>query len=470
MKADKRNKSRREFITKTSIIASRITFSPNVFSDTPLKNPLGNKNDKIKVGFIGLGNRGTQLLHRFMSNEDVEVTALCDAYEPYINRDYNKVAARWKAIGRSPKMGEEFGKNVKKYKDFRTLLEDKNVDAVCISTPDHWHALQTIAAIEAGKDVYVEKPLTINISEGRAMVDAQKKSNRIVAVGLNRRGSSIYQKLSKEIQGGKIGKVTIARALRVSNMAPNGIGNLKAEDPPEGFDWDMWLGPRANRPYQFNIAPYMFRWWDDYSSQMGNWGVHYMDVIRWMIGERAPSAISAVGGKYVLTHDGTIPDTMEVLFEFASGVIVKFSIHEACGGGNIPIGEIELKGTSGNIEINQNQYQVIPSGPGQFQTWKELVKPEVYSMKSDKQFGDLNISEDSTANLIRNFLDCVKSREEPWCPLEEGHRSTSFAHLANMSLKMKTRLEWDADQEMVTNLEKANELMSYTYRDPWKLK
>jgi predicted dehydrogenase len=368
-----------------------------------------------------------------------------------------------------PKMGEKFGNNVKKYPDFRKLLEDKNVDAVCISTPDHWHALQTIAALEAGKDIYVEKPLTINISEGRAMVNAQKKTDRVVAVGLNRRGSSIYQNLSKEIQGGKIGKITVARAMRVSNMAPDGIGNFKPGDPPPGFNWDMWLGPRAKRPYQFNIAPYKFRWWSNYSSQMGNWGVHYMDVIRWMMGEKAPSAISAVGGKYILKHDGDIPDTMEVLFEFASGAIVKFSIHEACGGGNIPIGEIELKGTLGNIGINQNRYQVIPSRPGQFQTWENLVEPEDYHIESDEQFGDLNISEDSTANLIRNFLDCIKSRQEPWCPLEEGHRSTSFAHLANMSLKLKSRLEWDAEKEMVTNLDKANELMSYEYRDPWKL-
>lgn len=469
MKAHQKKKSRRAFITKTSIIASGITLSPEVFSVTPLKYPLGNMNDKIRVGFIGLGNRGTQLMHSFMNNEDVEVTALCDAYEPYMSRDYGQVDQRWKAVGKIPKMGETFGDNVKKYKDFRKLLEDKNVDAVCISTPDHWHALQTIAAIEAGKDVYVEKPLTINISEGRAMIDAQKKSDRVVAVGLNRRGSSIFQKLSKEIQGGKLGKVSVARAMRVSNMAPEGIGTMKPEDPPPGFDWDMWLGPRAKRPYQYNIAPYKFRWWDDYSSQMGNWGVHYMDVIRWMIGEKAPSAISAVGGKYVLTHDGTIPDTMEVLFEFASGVIINFSIHEACGGGLIPTGEIELKGTKGNIGINQSQYQIIPSRPGQFQTWKQLIEPEKYTVESDEQFGDLNISEDSTANLIRNFLDCVKSRKEPWCPLEEGHRSTSFAHLANMSLKMQARLEWDPDNERVTNLEKANDLMSYTYRDPWTL-
>jgi len=468
MDTNQGTQTRRNFITKTSIIAGGITLGPELVSATPLKYPLGSQNDKIRMGFIGLGNRGSQLLHRFMANDDVEIAAFCDIYEPYMNRDYSQVDERWKAIGMIPKMGEDFP-NVKKYADFRNLLEDKEVDAVCISTPDHWHALQTIAALEAGKDVYVEKPLTINISEGRAMVEAQKKTDRVVAVGLNRRGSSIYQHLSKEIQGGKLGKVTVARALRVSNMAPEGIGKFKADTPPPGFNWDMWLGPRANRPYQFNIAPYKFRWWSDFSSQMGNWGVHYMDVIRWMMGERAPSAVSAVGGKYVLEHDGDIPDTMEVLFEFASGAIVKFSIHEACGEGNIPNGELELKGTLGNLVVDQNDYLVIPSRPGQFQTWDRHIDPEEYHIKSDKQYGDLNISEDSTANLIRNFLDCVKSREEPWCPLEEGHRSTSFAHLANMALKTKSRLEWDADKEKVTNLDKANDLMTYTYRDPWKL-
>lgn len=465
----KKSTSRRGFIAKTSIIASGLSFSPEIYGATPLNFSPGNSNDKIKVGFIGLGNRGTQLLHRFMKNDDVEVTALCDAYEPYILRDNSKINPKWNAIGKVPEMGENFGKEVKRYKDFRILLEDKNVDAVCIATPDHWHAVQTIMALEAGKDIYCEKPLTINISEGRAMVNAQKKTNRIVAVGLNRRGSSVYQNLSKEIKDGKIGKVTVASALRVSNMSPNGIGNLRSEDPPSDFDWDMWLGPRAKRPYQYNIAPYMFRWWEEYSSQMGNWGVHYMDVIRWMLGEQAPIAISAHGGKYVLTHDGNIPDTMEVLFEFASGSIVKFSIHEACGGGYLSTGEVELKGTKGNIGISQNGYIVKPSKPGQFQTWNQLVKEEEYSLKSDSQFGDLAISEDSTARLIRNFLDCVKTREEPWCPLEEGHRSTSFAHLANMALKTQTRLEWDPAREVVTNSIKANELMSYKYREPWNL-
>ncbi|MEM9329620.1 MAG: Gfo/Idh/MocA family oxidoreductase, partial [Bacteroidota bacterium] len=376
---------------------------------------------------------------------------------------------RYVDAGKSPKMGETFDKRVKQYEDFRELLDDKDIDAVCIATPDHWHAIQTIQALEAGKHVYVEKPLTITIKEGRAMVDAQKRTGKICAVGLNRRGSSIYQHLSKEVQNGLIGKVTTARAQRTSNMFPNGIGRLNSEAPPADFNWDMWLGPRPKRDYQYNIAPYFFRWWREYSSQMGNWGVHYMDVIRWLAGEQAPSAISALGGKYAVEDDRNIPDTMEVLFEFQSGLIVKFSIHEANGGGGVQGGEIELNGAKGNLVANQNGYKVIPARRGQFQTWDQLVAPIDEQFQGNAKFGDLGIRENSTARLIRNFLDCVKSGEEPWCPLEEGHRSTSFAHLANIALEVGGRIEWDAENEVVTNNPKANDLLHYEYRLPWKL-
>ena len=398
----------------------------------------------------------------------MEVAALCDVYAPYTSRDRSAVAKRYLDIGKVPKMGEDLGK-VKQYADFRKMLEQKDIDAVCIATPDHWHAVQTIQAMDAGMDVYCEKPLTITIKEGRAMVDAQKRTNQVCAVGLNRRGSSIYQHLEKEVKKGLIGKVTTARAQRTSNMYPDGIGMLSAEKPPKDFDWDMWLGPRPMRDYQYNIAPYFFRWWKEYSSQMGNWGVHYMDVIRWMVGESAPSAITAHGGKYLVKDDRNIPDTMEVLFEFDSGMIIKFSIHEANGGGGVHGGEVELNGAKGNLVASQNGFKVTPSRRGQFQTWDELVAPQEEKLKGNAKFGDLEIAENSTARLIRNFLDCVKSRKEPWCPLEEGHRSTSFAHLANIALEAGGRIEWDAKNERITNNDKANELLHYEYRKPWSL-
>jgi len=458
--------SRREFIAKSGMATAGTTLGVNALSAQRLqKGP----NDKIRMGFIGIGNRGTQLLRLFMKNPNVEIAALCDVYEPYTTRDRSAVHQRYLDLGKVPRMGEDFGKKVKRYTDFRKMLEQKDIDAVCIATPDHWHAIQTTQAMEAGKDVYVEKPLTITLQEGRAMVEAQKRTGRVCAVGLNRRGSSIFQALSKEVQGGLIGKVSTARALRISNMFPDGIGRMKAEAPPADLDWDMWLGPRPYRDYQYNIAPYSFRWWSEYSSQMGNWGVHYMDVIRWLIGETAPVAITAHGGKYAVNDDRDIPDTMEVLFEFKKGTIVQFSIHEASSGGGIPGGEIELNGAKGTLLASQDGFRVIPARPGQFQTWDKLVNEMQVELEGEVGHGDLKIKEDSTANLVNDFIECVKSGDEPLCTLEEGHRSTSFAHLANIALASNKRLEWDPVNERITNDDLANDLLHYKYRKPWTL-
>ena len=364
-------------------------------------------------------------------------------------------------------MGERFPKPPKLFKDYRKLLEDKEIDAVCVATPDHLHALITIDAIKAGKDVYCEKPLTNTVVEGRKMVQAQQTSKQVVAVGLNRRGNPSYLRLANELKEGKLGTLCVASAARISNLFPDGIGKQQPAEPPKDFDWDMWLGPRAFRPYRYNITLYKFRWYGDFSSQMGNWGVHYMDAIRWMMGETAPCAVTAAGGKYYLDHDGDIPDTMSVTFAFASGKIINFSVFEACGGPIFPYGEIEIRGTKGVVYADERGYKIMPSKPGQFQTWSKLVDAEEYKV-TEKALPD-GSSSVSTGGLIRDFIECVKTRKTPLCTLEEGHRSTCFAHLANIAVKMRQRLEWNAEQERFTNCEKANELLSYEYRAPWKL-
>ena len=403
------NTTRREFISKTGIITAGVALGCGSTMSAVGYNRIIGANEKIRTGFIGIGNRGSQLLNLFMNQPDLEVAALCDIYEPYLLRDRSKVDPRYlkDRPGQIPKMGEKFPKTPQSYNDYRKLLDNKSIDAVCIATPDHWHAIQTIDAIKAGKDVYVEKPLTNTLVEGRKMVNAWKASDRVVAVGLNRRGNSVFQKLAKEIPAGKIGKVSVARAARISNMFPNGIGKLKPEQPPKDFNWDMWLGPRAFRPYQYNIAPYMFRWWGDYSSQMGNWGVHYMDAIRWLMGEIAPVAITAHGGKFVLDHDGDIADTMQVTFEFASKKIISFSIYEASSGELFPYGELELRGTKGNLYASERGYRIVPATKGQFQTWEKQIEAEEY--KNPNQMLDDGSSADSTSGLIRNFLDCIKN-------------------------------------------------------------
>lgn len=465
------NLSRREFVRKSALGIAGVAVNNKLFGEIYSGKVLG-ANDRVRMGFIGVGNRGSQLMKLFMGErKQCEIAGLCDVYQPYVTRDYSNVSKRYTDVipGQIPKMGEKFEYAPKTFSDYRKMLEQKDIDAVCIATPDHWHALQTIDALSAGKDIFCEKPLSITLREGRMMIDAQKKTDRIVAVGLNRRGCSVYQKLAKDIPAGKIGKVTVARAFRINNLAPNGIGKLRPETPPADFNWDMWLGPRPMRPYQYNIAPYFFRWHSLYSSQMGNWGVHFMDVIRWMMGEKAPCSISAHGTRTAVDDDSDIPDTMQVVFQFPGGGIATFCIYEASTGGLFPSGEVELRGTKGTLYADEGGYKIIPTKAGNFQKWdrEQLCDAEEFSAKM-VDLGD-GSNANSTQVLVRNFLECVKDRKTPLCTLEEGHRSTSFAHLANIALATGDTLKWDAEKELFINNPKANELLHYEYRSPWKL-
>jgi predicted dehydrogenase len=177
--------------------------------------------------------------------------------------------------------------------------------------------------------------------------------------------------------------------------------------------------------------------------------------------------ISAQGGKYAVDDDRTIPDTMQVTFEFASGAIIAFCIYEATSGGLFPYGEVELRGTKGTLNADESGYRITTVKAGQFQSWKEPLQAEQFNSKTENLSDNSNA--DSTGNLVRNFVDCIKSRQSPLCPLEEGHRSTSFAHLANIALATRERLQWDSEKERFTNSEAANKLLHYEYRSPWKL-
>src|SRR5271156_5305584 len=206
--------------------------------------------DRVRLGFIGVGNRGCQLLKGFAAQPDARIVALCDVYEPYLNAAYDRLDPRFAGLGgRIPRM-PKLDADVARVKDFRAILDRKDIDSVVIATPDHWHAIQMIAACKAGKDVYVEKPLSVTIAEGRAMVDAARKYERIVQVGTHRRSSRLYAQLADVVHSGAIGKVTVARASFTSNMSPAGIGHAPETEPPAGLDWDMWLGPRPDRPFQ----------------------------------------------------------------------------------------------------------------------------------------------------------------------------------------------------------------------------
>jgi predicted dehydrogenase len=401
-------------------------------------------NDRVRLGMIGVGNRGGQLLDAFLEHADAEIVALCDVYQPYLERAQTKLNSK-----------------AALYQDFRKLLERNDIDAVVIATPDHWHALQTIAAANAGKDIYVEKPLSITIHEGRKMVEAARRNNSVVQVGTQRRSSPIYARLAELIQANGIGKVTVSRAYRLSNMHPGGIGKESPTDPPSDLDWDMWLGPRPMRDFQANIAPYKFRWWQLYSSQVANWGIHYLDAIRWLTGELAPASVCAMGGRFAIDDDRTIPDTLEVTFQFASGRLAVFGQYEACGNPALRQGELELRGTEGSVYVSGNRFEIIPERGGQFQDRTPRMKP----LREPSTRNNVNLAVAHT----RNFLDCVKSRQRPNADVEVGHRSTTCSLLANISLATRSRLEWDAQQETITNNSAANKLLHYEYREPWSL-
>lgn len=402
-------------------------------------------NERIRLAFIGVANRGGQLIAATKPHTDAEIVAVCDVDTPTADQ-----------------CAEKLGGNIDRYSDYRRILERKDIDAVVIATPDHWHALQTVDACEAGKDVYIEKPLSMTVFEGRRMIEAARRNQRLVQVGLHRRSGPLFYQLADYIAAGNVGKITMAHCNRISNMAPGGIGKEQPCDPPPGLDWDMWLGPRAMRPYQPNITPYKFRWWKDYSSQIGNWGIHYFDTLRWLLGEESPVAVTALGGKYGVDDDRSIPDTMQAVFEFASGRILTFTQTEAS---NNPMyaknGEFELRGTQGTIYATDRFFEVVPERGGQFQEPAPRMEPLKVEHEGPRR--------DMTSDHIRDFLDCIKTRNRPRCDVEDGHLSSIFAHLGNIALETRSRIDWDPKAERITNNEAANALLHYEYREPWKL-
>jgi predicted dehydrogenase len=414
-------------------------------------------NDRVRVGFIALGNRGDQVLDAFLLQKDCEATAICDIYQPYMDFASKK-------IGGSPRQ----------FKDYRKLIELKDIDAVAVCTPDHWHALQTITACQAGKDVYVEKPLSLCVHEGRKMVEAAKKYNRVTQVGIHRRSAAFVREAAEIVRSGALGKVMAVRAFHIQNEWPNGIGNPKDEAPPEGFDWESWLGPAPKHPYNKNRGFYRFRWFWDYSGgQVTNFGVHYLDAIHMSLGQQIPEAVTALGGKFAIEDNREIPDTLEVVWQYPGGALVTFTqINANSHAAGLNNGEIEFRGTKGTLYLKSNGYEILPDAisPNEFfarspldrskDNWRRGSKPMIEAKASK---GDAD-----TRHHARNFLDCVKSREQCHCDIESGHRSTSACLIANIAYKLRAFLEWDGTAERFKNQSAANKLLAYQYRAPYK--
>ena len=417
-------------------------------------------NDRVRIGFIGLGNRGDQVLSAFLEHKDCEIAAVCDIYQPYVDFAAKKI-----------------GGNPKQYKDYRELLANKDLDAVAIATPDHWHALMCVAACAAGKDVYVEKPLSLCVAEGRAMVKAARTHKRIVQCGIQRMSSTYCQEAAELIRSGAIGKVTVVRAFHVQNEWPKGIGNPPDSNPPEGFDWDAWVGPAPLKEYNKNRGFYRFRWFYDFSGgQVTNFGVHYLAQIHSSLGVDAPTVGGRGAGRQVRQlrqprsprYDG---GTLALPQRHAGDVFAVQRDRHASAGKPC---EIEFRGTKGTMYFRTNGYEIVPEivTPNEFlartpldrnieKGWRVGAKAQIEAKVVNSTIRD--------ADHARNFLDCVKSRKAPTCDVEYGHHCTTAALIGNIAHRAKAYLEWDTKTERFTNNEGANKRLSVEYRKPYKM-
>ena len=416
-------------------------------------------NDRVRMGYIGVGNRGSEVHQAFLEYGDATTTAICDLRDDYL--DYAAAKART---------------TPKRYKEYKQLLDDKNVDAVMIASPDHWHALMFIDACNAGKDVYVEKPLSLTVVEGRKMVEAAARTGRVAQVGTHRRSSPFLKEVAEMVRAGEIGHVTMAKCYDINNEFPTGIGNPPGGPAPSDWEWDHWLGPAPKVPYNPNRTYYKFRWFYNYSGgQLTNYGVHYMDMIRWCLGQDAPRTVVALGGKFAVKDNREIPDTLEVVWEFGGPTLVVFNQCNANGApGNIRNSEIELRGTKGTLYLNEHEWEIVPEKfleTGRFArtpldrtTERAQRAGRKAAMEPRKAEKRLNL----TMLHARNFLDCVKSRGKCNADILTGHLSTSATLLGNIAHKTQSCLKWDAAKERTGN-PAADALLQYQYRAPYKL-
>ncbi|HBY61399.1 MAG TPA: hypothetical protein DEH78_16375 [Solibacterales bacterium] len=405
-------------------------------------------NDRVHVGLIGCGGRGRYVTN-FMRQAGATVSAVCDVW------------------GSKREAGQAWaGEGAAAFSDFRKLLEHKPLDAVVVATPDHWHALPAILACEAGKDVYVEKPLAHNVAEGRAVVEAAKRTRRIVQVGTQQRSAPHYRELQELIRGGRLGQVKFVRVWNYSSLLPAGIGREPDGPAPAEVDWDMYCGPAPLRSFNpLRLGP-TYRWfWDYAGGTITDYGIHRFDTVHQIMGEETPAAVSAAGGRFVLNDAGEMPDTLQVTYEYPSFVLsyeasnvnghgtggrtAGMRYYNARGAEDRPHGEAYY-GTLGTVLCDRIGYEIYPA-PGS--PLERVSKPAA----------------DATALHARAFVECVRSRKGPPLTIEEGHRASAIAHLGNIAFKTGRKLRWDASREIFTGDREATALLRREPRKKWGL-
>ncbi|HVP46550.1 MAG TPA: Gfo/Idh/MocA family oxidoreductase [Bryobacteraceae bacterium] len=404
-------------------------------------------NDTVRVACVGIRGQGNDHIHQYSRMPNVEIAALCDVDENILNQRMEQVVASGK-------------KKPAPYTDVRKLLEDKSIDVISIATPNHWHSLIGIWACQAGKDVYVEKPCSHNIFEGRQLVAAAQKYDRIVQHGTNSRSGLAVREAVEKMRQGVIGDVYMARGLCFKWR--DTIGHKPEEAVPAGVHYDLWTGPAPMHAFTRNRFHYNWHWfWDYGNGDIGNQGIHEMDIARWGLGVKYPTHVSAMGGHFMFDDDQQTPNTMVANFEFNEGGKKKFLVFEVrhwITNHEAGIGEgVKHKdpNTVGNIFYGSKGYLAI-DGYGQYKTW----------LGRDQEPGP---ARNEGGNNWVNFIEAVRSRKQSDlnAPIEEGYMSTVLVHLANISYRLGRTLEFDAEHLTCKGDPEATAMFTRQYRAPF---
>lgn len=427
------NLSRRTFLRQSAVAGAAAAIFPQIIT----RRAFGAEGTEgIRVGMIATGSRGRDNMKAIIKN----VVAVCDVDKTH--------AAQAKAA-----VDKANQRNCAVYSDYRRLLESKDVDAVLISTPDHWHALPAIEACMAGKDVYCEKPLTLVVAEGRAMVKAARKYTRIVQCGSQQRSDKRFRLACELVRNGRIGRVSTVRVGIPSvnfNQPP-----VADSEPPAELDYDMWLGPAPYRPYNKNRVHYNFRFFWDYSGgQMTNWGAHHLDITQWALGTDDSGPIEIEGhGRYDKDKRYEVPAWFEIAYIYKDP---KNKVLHSKNGTKVICGMSHrigctFEGEDGLIYVNRGAL--------------EANNPDIL----EEAIKDTDLRLYASDNHYKNWFDCILSRKPPICDVEIGHRSATVCHLGSLSVRLGRPLKWDPVKEQVLDDPEANKMLSYAYRAPYKL-
>ena len=419
-----------------------------VFTASLFTGKIRGANDRVAVGFIGLGAMGSGNLGYAMKVPEAQPVAVCDVYQPHLERAVE--AARKRDV------------QVKAVKDFREIIADRSIDAVCISTPDHWHAYMAVEACKAGKDVFVEKPASKGVEEGLKMVQAARKYNRVVQAGTMQRSGGYFQKAAEIVKSGAIGEITFCHAFQSGRTSRKGFGNPPDSDPPAGLDWDMWLGPAPKVPFNANRwgvktagFPTFRYFWDYAGGAMTDWGVHLIDPLHQCFNDVMPLAISANGSKFYVQDNRDTPDTLLATFHYPKFL----ASYESRTCNPMPMfgphgSGTTIHGTEGTIIVLRRGCWVIPNE-------KSSLTPSTW--EKDPAMSEMNVPH------WKNFIACIKSREKPISDIETCVRSSTVCLLANLSMRYKSWLDWDEKNWTVAQ-DAVKPHLKVQYRSPWKLK